>query len=388
VEPDAATDPVLAELEERLPLSSTDPRLIRDAASKVERLRAWLDERSFDSALISRRDNFAWLTMGGDSHVLKNTELGVGHLLVTREKKYLLAYAMDGPRLQEEQLRGLGYEPITNRWYEADPRQLALALGGKRVATDAPLAGAVDQTLEIGRLHEPLTSLEMDRLRWLGRQTGLIFEQTAPRVHPGMSEWDIACLFTEGFAAKRIELDVLLVGVDERAERFRHVIPTQRRLEHYVLINPAARRWGLHANVSRCLHFGPVKAGLRRSFEDASAVVAEILAMLKPDLPFADVLQRLKVSFKQRGYPEGWREHFPGGVTGYVVADDRCLTDLRMVCGQAFDWFVTLPGVMVEELALLGEAGLEIPSLGEKWPRFSVSTESGPVCLPEMWCDG
>jgi len=383
--PEAETDSILAELEKRIPVSRADPRLVAAAARKVERLRTWLQEQSFDSVLISRRDNFAWLTLGGDSHVLKNTEVGTGHLLVTPTKQYLLAYAMDGPRLMDEQLSGLGYEPVINRWYEEDPRQSALAMGGKRVAADAPLPGAIDQSLEISRLHEPLADLELDRLRWLGRQTGLIFEQTAPLVRPGMSEWEIAALFTEAFAARKIELDVLLVGVDDRAEQYRHVIPTERRLERYVLINPAARRWGLHANVSRCLHFGPVKESLGKAYNDATAIAAEALAMLRPDVPFSAVLEKIKTSFSQRGYPEGWREHFPGGVTGYVVADCRSLTDLKTVCSQAYDWFVTLPGVMVEELSLLTETGLEIPSLGQDWPRIWVATESVSLQLPAMW---
>jgi len=385
VEPEAAADPMLAELEKRIPASPDDPRLVAAAAGKVERLRQWLEAQAFDAALISRRDNFAWLTLGGDNHVLKNTEMGVGHLLVTPKKQYLLAYAMDGPRLLAEQLAGQGYEPVINRWYEEDPRQLALVLGGERVAADAPLPGTIDQSLEISRLHEPLAQVEMDRLRWLGRQTGLVFEQTAPRVRPGMSEWEIASLFTQAFAARNIELDVLLVGADDRAERFRHVIPTQRRLERYVLINPAARRWGLHANVSRCLHFGPVKDSLRRAYDDASAIVAEALGMIGPGVPFAAILEQIKASFRRRGYPEGWREHFPGGVTGYVVADSRCLTDLKTVRAQAYDWFVTLPGVMVEELSLLDEGGLEIPSLGQDWPRLALPTASGPLQLPAMW---
>lgn len=377
-------DPILKELEQRLPTSGTDPRILSASTRKVQRLREWLRQNDLDGVLISRRDDFAWLTTGGDNHVLKNTEIGVGHLLVARDRQYLLAYTMDGPRLMAEQVSGQGYELVTVRWHQDDPRTLAFSLGGARIAADAPLPGMQDRALELSRMHEPLEELEMERLRWLGRQTGLVFEQVGLQIKPGMTEWDIARLFTDAFTACHIELDVLLVGSDERAVRFRHVIPTPRRLERYVLINPSARRWGLHANVSRGIHFGPVKDNLRKSYDDAAGIVADLSGILKPGLPFKAVLEETKAAFTRRGYPDGWQAHFPGGVTGYVVADNRCLTDLQVVSCQAYDWFITLPGVMVEELSLLGENGLEIPSLGRDWPRLTVEHATGSIQLPDL----
>ncbi len=378
------SDRAIAELEQRLPHSNEDERVRRDAEHKVRRLRTWLVEQSFDSVLISRRDNFAWLTMGGDSHVLKNTENGVGHLLVTRDRQYLLAYSMDGPRLLEEQLPDQGYELVTTRWYQDEPRLKALELGGKRIAADSAFPGVEDHSVEISRLHDPFTELEMDRCRWLGLQTGLVFETAAARLHPVLSEWEIARIFTDAFAEQQIELDVLLVGTDERAWRFRHVIPTGRRLEKYALLNPAARRWGLHANVSRCISFGQPPENLRRNYRDAAAIMSGVLGMLKPGLAFADVLPALKAWFSDYGYPAGWEQHFPGGTTGYVVADSRCHTEMRLVRNQAYDWFVTLPGVMVEELALLGDNYLEIPSLGKSWPLVPARDNNFELLLPDI----
>jgi Xaa-Pro aminopeptidase len=374
-------DDVLARLEQRLPAAPDDPRILSDAADKVERLRRWLATADFDSVLISRRDLFAWLTVGGDSHVLKNTEFGVGHLLVTRSHQYVLAYTMDGPRLMAEQVRGQGYELVTLPWHAGDPRDLAAKLGGARIASDSAWPGTCDTAVELSRLQEPLTALELDRLRWLGRQTGLVFEAAAPGLEPGMTEHDIAALLTRLFMERHIDLDVLLVGTDARAEQFRHVIPTGRRFEHYVLMNPASRRWGLHANVSRAVHIGPVPDRLRRAYDDAAAILSEVLVLIEPGKPFAAVRDTLRAAFARRGYEDGWRAHFPGGVTGYVVADDRTGAPLPMVTGQAHDFFVTLPGVMIEELTLLGDSGLELPSLGPLWPTRLF----GSIDLPDLW---
>jgi hypothetical protein len=102
-------------------------------------------------------------------------------------------------------------------------------------------------------------------------------------------------------------------------------------------------------------------------------VVIEMLGACRAGAGYADILEAMTEGFSRRGQPEGWMGHFPGGVTGYLLADCRCLSSQRLGCGQAYDWFATRPGVMVEELSLLTAHGLEIPSLGATWPLHSFS---------------
>ncbi len=363
-----------------------DPRVRADAAEKVRRVRAWMETRQLDAVLISRRDNFAWLTVGGDNHVLKNTEVGVGHLLITPEKQVLLAYTMDGERILGEEIPGQGYELVTARWYEAEPRLKALPLGGKRIAADTALPDVQDCSVELSRMHEPLTSLELQRYRWLAATTGVTLEEVACQIRPGMSEQVVARQITGAFASQGIDIDVLLVGSDARMEQIRHVIPSPKKIERFVLFNPTARRWGLHANVSRCVCFGPPKESLNKAFHAALGVEAKILAMLAPGVPFAQILERQKAWYAECGYPEEWRNHFQGGTTGYVISDaGLCMTAERVKNGQAFDWFVTLPGVMVEELVLLAGGKVEVASIGKDWPLAAISTDRGEISLPDLW---
>ena len=79
----AVSDKDLGEIEQKIPLTADDAQVRADAAQKVQRLRNWLVGQKLDGVLISRRDNFAWATVGGDNHVLRNTEYGSGHLLIT-----------------------------------------------------------------------------------------------------------------------------------------------------------------------------------------------------------------------------------------------------------------------------------------------------------------
>ena len=61
-----------------------------------------------DGVFLNRRSNFAWFTGGGDNHVFLCSEAGAASLLIMRDKTYVLAHSMDGQRLMEEQVSGLG----------------------------------------------------------------------------------------------------------------------------------------------------------------------------------------------------------------------------------------------------------------------------------------
>lgn len=376
----------LSELEQLLPKSGSDPRIIRDSESKVDRLRAWMSANRWDAVLISRRENFAWLTTGGDNHVLKNTELGVGHLLITPEKKYVLAHPMDGIRLQEMQLAGQDYELKTLSWHEGDPRSLAAELAGKRIAADTMYPGTTDAAAAIDQLHEPLTDLEIDRCRWLGLQTALLIESIAEWAMPGLTEKEVERYVRNLFLDHKIELDVMLVGSDERIHRIYHCMPSNKKIERYFLMNPSARRWGLHANVNRCISFGEPPEKVKRDHRAALEIEGRVLCSLEPGLSYSKILEMEKGWYRELGYPDEWKNHFQGGPTGYRLADAyRCFTDQSVQARQSFDWFLTIHGLQVEELTLWGDAGLEILSSGLRWPLTPITWNGKTFQLPTLY---
>lgn len=363
--------------------SQNDPRVIRDAAMKRERVQTWLRERGLGGVIISRRDHFAWITCGGDNHVLKNSEIGVGHLVITPEKCYLVAHSMDALRLFEEQIPGQGYELVSLHWYRGDPRLVARDLIGERWAADTHFEDAVDVNRDLSLLHDPLTELELSRCRWLGQQVGNILCEVAQSLRPGQSEEEVARDLYMACIGQGIELDVLIVGSDERIFRYRHPLPTAKKIRHYVLLHPAARRWGLHANVSRSVYFGKPTDEVTHAYRAVATLEAHLLDRLVPGLPFSEVFEWQKRQYAELGFADEWRNHFQGGPTGYVVVDAlRHSTTAKVQVNQAFDWFITVTGAKVEELVLLSKRGLEIPSFQSPWPVFSPETG---MSVPDLW---
>jgi Xaa-Pro aminopeptidase len=368
------------------PHPDPDPQVLACAAEKRARLRSWIKANGLSGVIISRRDNFAWLTAGGDSRVLNNTEFGVGHLVLTLDSQYLVAYTMDGRRLLEEEARDQGYQLVELHWHEMDPRSKALELAGRQAAADTNLVGALEANAAIGHLHFPLHELEISRLRWLAGQTGAILEQISAWVQPGLSEVQIAQEMDILFTQAGIDLDVLIVGSDERIFKYRHPLPTLKPLDKYLLLHPAARRWGLHANVSRSIHFGAPPEEVKKAYHAAVTIEGRILTMLSPGLKFADILEYQKAWYSELGFVGEWENHFQGGPTAYQVADPaRCLTGTTVEQNQAFDWFITITGAKVEELALLTAGGIELPSAGPNWPCLQANASHAIIRLPDLF---
>jgi len=368
-----------------LPTAMDDPRVVADAAHKRERVRAWLEARGLRGVIISRRDNFSWLTGGGDSRVVECTEIGFASAVITPREHFLVAHSMDATRLIEEQVPGQGYELISMLWHEGDPRERARDLIGDKVGADTHLPGTVYVESEIVDLHYPLTDLEMARCRWLGQQSDEIMTKIARALRPGMTERQVADEMGIEHIRRGLDVDVLIVGSDERVFRHRHPMPTDKAIERYVLLHSVARRWGLHSNVSRCVHFGEPSEEIRRVFEAAATIEGHLFSRLEPGVRFAEILEWQKAWYAEMGFPDEWHYHFQGGPTGYVIVDaTRCLTDKVVQVNQPFEWFITLTGTKVGELALLTGSGLEIASLGEEWPTFSVETERGMVKVPGL----
>jgi len=61
------------------------------------------------------------------------------------------------------------------------------------------------------------------------------------------------------------------------------------------------------------------------------------------------------------------------------------LTEKVVQKNQPFEWFITITGTKVGELALLSEKGLEIPSYDRSsWPGKSVQTPKGELVFPDI----
>lgn len=359
--------------------------VLKDAAQKRAMLRQWMDKKGFDGVIISTADNFAWITSGGNSKVINDSEGGVGHIVITKDHQYLVSMYMDSDRLTDDQLPGQGYELVTMYWYEGDEKNKAKSMAGKRVGADTQIPGTENINYDLINMQWPLTNLELERYRWLGQQQSDVLEKILNAVQPGMSEIEILKQMEIEFIKRGIKLDVPICGSDERISKYRHILATDKKLEKYLLLGPVISRWGLHSLCSRSVHFGQPPSEIEKAFLAAATIEGRLFSELREGLKFSKIFELQKKWYADVGYPDGWNYHFQGGPTGYVIIDcGKNQTDETVCAPQPFSWFTTIKGAKVEELAILTKEGLEIASLGKNWPVIEVDTDKGKYPVPGM----
>jgi Xaa-Pro aminopeptidase len=212
----------------------------------------------------------------------------------------------------------------------------------------------------------------------------IVVDQTKP----GMLETDVEAMMICEFAKAGYFPVVLLVGSDERLFKYRHMIPQLKPIENYLMIIIAFRKYGLNAVLTRSVYFGnnlPIE--IADKFEAASIIEANCIAYSTPGTKFTSILNMQKELYAELGYPDEWKNHFQGGITGYVENDSSLCFNQQatMVKDQTYNWFITITGVNTEDTYLShGEDG-EILTATGAWPLKIYQTRNGKeIKLPQI----
>ncbi len=357
-----------------------------EAQEKESRLRTALAEWGYDSAIITRRSNFAWLTCGGDAVSSRVSHTSPVYLVITPAKKYAVGYVMDLPWTMESALSGLDYEGIALPTFGKTPEQMALELAGGRAAADDSFLGVADIHARIVRLHEPYTPEEMGRYRQLAAQCSEIQMQLAQWVEPGMTERHVLARMWQLYLERGIEGHYMFVGSDDRLKRFRHPVPSDKAIEKVVMLAPAVAKWGLLISTSRTICFGRPSEELRRRFDAMSTIQATLLARTEFGTPLTSLFDLIMEMFGRVGYPEERTNHFHGGPVGYWAGYAQRMQDPEEVVkpNMAFLYYLTVAGVHTEELMLVDEQGAEFVTVGAGWPTLDIAVEGRTISVPDI----
>jgi Xaa-Pro dipeptidase len=365
---------------------STD-MLRQEVENKLGKIRAYMEAHGFEGVYVRQRDNFAWLSGGGDNHVVNASEIGFSGLLVTLQNQYLITDHIEVDRVCDEELIDGLWEPRTHNWFDANGQveQIREIVPGK-LGSDIPLPGATVLGNDFSQLRFTLLKSEIERFRILGIDVRQALEDTCREITPGMTEHQIASLLGAKAMAKGIEPSARLVGVDERARKYRHPIPTETELVKYALIVLLGQRGGLYVNCTRLVHFGPVADDLKRNFDAMCQVDATYILNSKVDVPYKKILAAGIAAYNANGYPDEWKNFTQGGVIGYrsrefVVTPE---TPDKVQNNQAIAWNPTINGVKGEDTILVSDGGIEVISEMPDWPMIEVDCLGDTILRPDI----
>jgi Xaa-Pro aminopeptidase len=320
---------------------------------KDARLASFCDARGVDGIWIRRRANVAWLAGGADVHCNSASELGVASILWTREKKSVLASSIEEARLRAEEL-GSEWELAVTPWW------LGEAAPSGAYATDWPDDVLCD-------LRAPLTAREVGTARALGADAADVVCRLMHDVRPGWSEHEAAGELTARLAERGIAAPVVLVAADERADRFRHPIPTALRCVRKLMVVLCAERRGLIVALTRLVHFGPLPEELDRKHDAVCRVDAALHAATRPGARWCDLLAVAQRAYAEKGFDGEWKLHHQGGPMGYAPRDFLATPSetRRVVERQLAGWNPSITGTKSEDTIL--SSGEVLTSMRD-WP--------------------
>ncbi len=358
---------------------------IEEIGAKVARVREFMAARDLGAVALGTQANFAWITAGADNHVGLSGEGGVATAVVTPTGRHVVTSTIEGPRIADEEIGGLGFELHVHAWHSEGPEATIARLAEDRpVAADSALPGAENASAALSRLRWQLLPPEVARYRAVGRTCAAILEELARHIVPGMTELEIAGAMEARCFAAGLLPNVCLIATDERAYRYRHPIPTEKRLERLAMLVIGARRWGLAVSATRMVHFGAVPEALARKHEAVCAVDACFILGSRPGAKVGDVLRAACDEYARQGYPDEWMLHHQGGATGYAARDYKAtaLSEQIVLDGQAFAWNPSIAGTKSEDTILASESGPEVLSPAHDWPLLSAACGLGSLERP------
>lgn len=354
---------------------------------KEQRLRELMAKEHIDVMAIASIANFAWLTCGGGNYVGTATEVGATTAVITQDRKYIVCDNIEARRIEEEEVADQGFEFRTYRWFEGKRNDAIRGIVGDGVlGADIPIPGAVNISSALDACRSSLTPDEINRYRLLGKDTGECLAETAREIVPGMTEQEIAAVMNRHLMARGITPTVTLVAVDERIPKYRHPIPTDKKLERCAMLVTGARRWGLICSATRMVHFGPRSPELRCKHEAVALVDATFITGTVPGVVMSEIFNRALEVYKATGFGEEWKFHHQGGPTGYKGREFRVTaqTNATVLENQAFAWNPSITGTKSEDTIIATSQGPIILSETEDWPKIEVEVDGVTIRRPEI----
>lgn len=338
-------------------IAERNSRSAARAAAARQRIEAWL-ERPAPGVVLTGPAAVAWACGGIAPPVDRTAAVDLTWAVFTPGRASLITTNVEASRITAEYdpaahgFAGLAQVP----WYSPDAFVTAAAdlagLPPDRLASDGHPAFGHDAGGDLIAMRLALCPAEAADLADLGADAAMAIQDALAGWQPGERDTDIQARCAAGLEARGADAPVLMVGGDERLERYRHPMAAGVPVRHLVMAVAVARRHGLHAALTRFAAAGrpdPRYAGLRRR---VLAVQDAVLAACEPGARYGTVMEALAAAYAAAGAPDGWRDHYQGGPIGFAQREFEIAPGQRetrwyrepVAAGHALAWNPSLPG--------------------------------------------
>lgn len=357
-----------------------------DIDEKHKRVCDYLEASGHDALVLGRGDSVTWFTSGGDLSQDLGAETSSVLLYINRGSRAVITDNVQSARVFEEELAGLGFQLKERPWFE-DPGRVIAELGhNKRIATDMGQSACLWPRTQdpIRALRTPLTILERQRLRELGRTLTLAVEATCRNFVRGEKEADIAGHLSHRLVREGVVPVDLRVAGDDRLARYRQPTFKAAPIDRRVTITATGRRFGLCATVSRTVSFGPVDDEYRTHHGLAAMIDATCIYFSRHGEIVSEVFRRAKRIFEKFNHPHEWTLDYLGFLTGYAPRELLLLPDSPLVLGHGMPlcWSPSIGAARCSDTLVVDRRGYELVTMAQDWPQLDVAVKNFVIPRP------
>ena len=341
----------------------------QEVAEKVRRVVDLARSAGLSGILLSRPDNFAWITGGGADAMPLGAQPAGAIFVRVDGQKFFLGVTGEVGRVAASEMESLGYTGRLFPWFDQGPSPPTASLrelsGGRVFGSDTARDGVPVLAEEVSGLRVPLTRWEVRKLRWLGRKSAETVDKVCRGIRPWMTDRGIEAEVSGLLAAGAIRTVEVRVQAD-------CPVPGSvvRKVEKHAVVNLAASRWGLVVALARAVHFGPVSTEMKARYDALALVHAGYWARTVPGMSAAEIFREAVADYAAAGHPDAWKNGPQGGRIGYERWEwlAAAASDHRIHENQAFAWRPSIQDAVAEDTILLEGERLTVLTEMPQWP--------------------
>src|ERR1700682_4067706 len=352
--------------------------------------------------VLTRPGAVAWASGGMNPPVDRTAATDVVWLCGGPGPGVIAPHEAKAPRISAEMdPAAYGIEVVAVPWWDgaapvtASKRALGAAAGstggGPGLGSDGHVGFEVDLTDPITAARLALCPAELVELRALGCDAAEAVQNALRAWVPGESDRQIQGRIADLVEAGGADCPVLLVGADERVDRFRHPVAIGAPAYRIVMAVLVARRSGIHVALTRYASAGALDPQLADGLSATRRIHRKVLAACVPGATYGSVLDVLDLAYVDEGHPGAWRQHYQGGPIGYAqrefeiapVQHDSPWWNHPIASGTAVAWNPSLPGGSKDEdTYLVSPDGVaQAVTVAPDWPTADDQSPERPGVL-------
>ncbi len=344
-----------------------------DVLRKINLLREYMHGKKKNATLIRRTDNFSWITSGARSYISISNFFGAAFVIVTLENSYVLTKNIESKRLKNEELPD-NFEMIEIPWFEDIEKFTKNFLSDKDFVDDSE--SEFSNFLSHSRIE--LSEYEVNNYKNLGLKSSQALERSMKEINQYMTEIDVKALVEYELAKAGLDVLLVLVYGDKSRLLYRHNLPQNLKIGDKCTVSICAKENGLVASATRTVEFKK-DFDFEEQYKINAIIDTQILEELFKTRSLNEMFSKIKDIYKKNGYPDEWKLHHQGGITGYnsreFIASPYSNVDIRN--NMAFAWNPTITGTKFEDTYLKTENRL-IPltfMTNSNWPILNLEIE-------------